>query len=47
VVASTSATTKGKDTYSVNEQEAQLLTECHEMYMKGIGGNTIAAWMNE
>jgi DNA invertase Pin-like site-specific DNA recombinase len=38
---------KDKDTYTINEREAQLLTECYEMYLRGLGGNTIAAWMNE
>lgn len=38
---------KADDAYTVNEREAQLLTECFDMYLRGIGGNSIAAWMNE
>lgn len=38
---------KNKDTYTINEREAQLLTECFEMYLRGIGSNTIAAFLNE
>lgn len=38
---------KANDSYTVNEREAQLLTECYDMYLRGIGGNSIAAWMNE
>jgi len=38
---------KANDVYTVNEREAQLLTECFEMYLRGIGGNSIAAWLNE